>query len=82
MLQKKVQERHSLTGYATRNTSEKENCAIKKCILFTAVCGITFGITAIAMSQTYFEDNFDDPKASADKWVPLSGEWEFKNVAD
>ncbi len=49
---------------------------MKKCILFIAVCGITFGIAAIAMSQTYFEDNFDDPKASEDKWVPLSGEWE------
>ena len=52
---------------------------MKKCILFIAVCGITLGIAAVALSQTYFEDNFDDPKASADKWVPLSGEWEFKN---
>ena len=52
---------------------------MKKCILFIAICGITLGIAAIAMSQTYFEDNFDDPKASEDKWVPLSGEWEFKN---
>ena len=47
--------------------------------LFIAICGITLGIAAIAMSQTYFEDNFDDPKASEDKWVPLFGEWEFKN---
>ena len=52
---------------------------MKKCILFIAICCITLGIAAIAMSQTYFEDNFDDPNASADKWVPLSGEWEFKN---
>ena len=46
--------------------------------LFIAICGVTLGIAAIAMSQTYFEDNFDDPKASEDKWVALFGDWEFK----
>lgn len=52
---------------------------MKKCILFIAICGITLGIAAIATAQTYFEDDFDDPKTSEDKWVPLFGEWEFKN---
>ena len=46
--------------------------------LFIVICGITLSIAALAMSQTYFEDNFDDPKASEDKWVALFGEWEFK----
>ena len=47
--------------------------------LFIAICGITLGIATLAMSQTYFEDNFDDPKASEKKWVPLFGDWEFKS---
>ena len=46
--------------------------------LFIAICTITLSIAALAMSQTYFEDNFDDPKESAKKWVALFGEWEFK----
>ena len=32
--------------------------------LFITICTITLGIAALAMSQTYFEDNFDDPKES------------------
>ena len=35
--------------------------------LFIAICTITLGIAALAMSQTYFEDNFDDPKESEDR---------------
>ena len=46
--------------------------------LFIAICTITLGIAALAMSQTYFEDNFDDPKESEKKWVALFWEWEFK----
>ena len=38
--------------------------------LFTAICVITLGIAAIAMSQTYFEDNFDDPKESEKNGSP------------
>ena len=45
--------------------------------VFITICAITFGIAALATAQTYFEDNFDDAKASEDKWVPLFGEWEF-----
>ncbi len=45
--------------------------------LFGITCIIALSIASFAVSQTYFEDNFDDPKASADKWVPLFGEWEF-----
>ena len=47
--------------------------------LFITICGITLGIAALATAQTYFEDNFDDPKESEKKWVPLFGEWELKN---
>ena len=47
--------------------------------LFITICIITFGIAALAMSQTYFEDNFDDPKESEQKWVALFGDWELKD---
>ncbi|MFQ6044080.1 MAG: hypothetical protein ACE5PV_24765 [Candidatus Poribacteria bacterium] len=38
-------------------------------ILFIAVTCILIGIVAIAIAQTYFEDNFDDPNKSKKKWA-------------
>ena len=46
---------------------------------FTVAICTAFGIVALAAAQTYFEDNFDDPKESAAKWVELWGTWEFKS---
>ena len=52
---------------------------MKKHHLFITICAITIGIAAMAVAQTYFEDNFDDAKESEKKWVALFGEWEFKS---
>ena len=42
--------------------------------------GMLFGlVNSTVIPQTYFEDNFDNPKESGKKWTPLFGEWEFKN---
>lgn len=47
--------------------------------MLLTVCCIAVGVATIAVAQTYFEDNFDDPKASEEKWVDLFGDWEFKD---
>ena len=52
---------------------------MKKSIMFILLCCFTFGLTTAALSQLYFEDNFDNPSKSKDKWVPLWGTWEFKD---
>lgn len=52
---------------------------MKRSIMFVLLCCFTFGLTTAAMSQIYFEDNFDNPSKSEDKWVPLWGTWEFKD---
>ena len=41
--------------------------------------GMFFGLVNSTVPQTYFEDNFDNPKESEKKWTPLFGEWELKN---
>jgi len=48
-------------------------------ILFIAILCISIGIVAIAIAQTYFEDNFDGPNKSKKKWVDIYGQWEFKD---
>lgn len=52
---------------------------MKRYGIFILLCCFTFGIVTAAMSQIYFEDNFDNTNESKKKWVPLWGEWEFKN---
>ncbi len=51
---------------------------MKKTISVFLFLGIFFGLSSNITTQTYFEDNFDNPKESAEKWTPLFGEWEFK----
>ena len=51
---------------------------MKRYGIFVLLCCFTFGIATAAMAQLYFEDNFDNANKSEDKWVPLWGEWEFK----
>ncbi|MCE2401725.1 hypothetical protein J4G08_12680 [Candidatus Poribacteria bacterium] len=52
---------------------------MKRYGIFVLLCCFTFGIATAAMAQLYFEDNFDNANKSEDKWVPLWGEWEFKD---
>ena len=52
---------------------------MKKYGMFILLCCFTFGIATVAMSQIYFEDNFDNVNDSKKKWAPLWGDWEFKN---
>lgn len=47
--------------------------------IFTVAISFAFGIAVLATAQTYFEDNFDDPKESEKKWVDLWGTWEFQD---
>ena len=51
---------------------------MKRYCMFILSCCFVLAITNVAMSQLYFEDNFDNPIKSEDKWVPLWGNWEFK----
>ena len=48
---------------------------------FVLLCVMIGSLVAItdAIAQTYFSDNFDNPKESEKKWVPLYGQWEFKD---
>ncbi len=46
---------------------------------FILLCCFTFGMATVAMSQIYFEDNFDNVNQSKKKWAPLWGDWEFKD---
>ncbi len=54
---------------------------IRFCFFFTALLTMVGIIvsTIIANAQTYFADNFDNPTESQKKWVPLYGQWEFKD---
>ena len=52
---------------------------MKKLSISILLCCFVLSITNIAMSQLYFEDNFDNSNKSEDKWVPLWGDWEFKD---
>lgn len=52
---------------------------MKKFGIFVLLCCFTFGIATAAISQLYFEDNFDNTNESKKKWVPLWGDWEFKD---
>lgn len=51
---------------------------MKRYGILILLCCFTLGISTTAMSQLYFEDNFDNAAKSEDKWVPLWGNWEFK----
>lgn len=52
---------------------------MKRSIMFILLCCFTFALTTAAFSQLYFEDNFDNPSKSEEKWASLWGTWEFKN---
>ena len=52
---------------------------MKRYGMFILLCCLTFGITTAAISQLYFEDNFNNVNESKKKWVPLWGKWEFKD---
>ncbi len=52
---------------------------MKRYGIFLLLCCLILSITNVAMSQLYFEDNFDNPNKSEDKWVPLWGTWEFND---
>lgn len=51
-------------------------------MLFIAMLCVTIGTVGsviTASAQTYFADNFDNPTESQKRWVPLYGQWEFKD---
>ena len=50
---------------------------MKKFGIFILLCCFVLSITNVAMSQIYFEDNFDNANKSENKWVPLFGDWKF-----
>ena len=52
---------------------------MKKYGIFILLCCFVFVLANAAMAQLYFEDNFDNPNKSEDKWVPLFGDWQFKD---
>ena len=52
---------------------------MKRYGMFILLCCFTFGIATVAMSQIYFEDNFDNTSKSEKKWAPLWGTWELKD---
>ncbi len=52
---------------------------MKKFSILILLCCFTFSFTTIAMSQIYFEDDFDNVNKSQEKWVALYGTWEFKD---
>ena len=52
---------------------------MKRYGIFVLLCCFTFSIATVATSQIYFEDNFDNANKSEKKWVPLWGQWEFKD---
>ena len=47
--------------------------------MYILLCCFVFVLANAAMAQLYFEDNFDNPNKSGDKWVPLFGDWQFKD---
>ncbi|MDP6598061.1 MAG: hypothetical protein QGI86_19630 [Candidatus Poribacteria bacterium] len=52
---------------------------MKKKIALSLMLVLIFGLTTTVLSQTYFEDNFDDAKKSDKKWNPLFGQWDLKD---
>ncbi len=52
---------------------------MKKFGIFILFCCFVLSITNVAMPQLYFEDNFDKANESEKKWVPLWGDWQFKD---
>ena len=52
---------------------------MKKMIALSLMLVLIFGLTTTVLSQTYFEDNFDDAKKSDKKWNPLFGQWDLKD---
>ena len=54
---------------------------IAKILSVAAICAAMglVGMVTIAIAQTYFEDDFEDPDKSAEKWVDIYGTWEFND---
>lgn len=52
---------------------------MKKYGMYILLCCFVLVLANAAMAQLYFEDNFDTPNKSEDKWVPLWGDWQFKD---
>ena len=45
--------------------------------MFGALCTVALLIAVRGDTQIYFQDDFEDPAASAEKWVDLYGTWEL-----
>lgn len=45
-------------------------------LLFGALCAVVVLTATRAEAQIYFQDDFEDPAASAEKWADLWGTWE------
>lgn len=52
---------------------------MKKYGILILLCCFVFSITNVAISQLFFEDNFDKANESEKKWVPLWGDWQIKD---
>ncbi len=52
---------------------------MKRLSTFILLCCLTFGLVTTAISQVYFQDDFEQPSESEMKWVALFGNWQ---VAD
>ncbi len=50
---------------------------MKRLSTFILLCCLTFGLVTTAMSQVYFQDDFEQPSESEMKWVPLFGNWQI-----
>jgi len=50
-----------------------------KLLFITTLIVVIGSAAAIAIAQTYFQDDFEDPNVSQKKWVDIYGTWEFKD---